>query len=196
MIAYLEGKIAYKDPTFLVIDVNGVGYQVKISLNTWSVIKNLDKCLIHTWLQVKEDAHVLFGFSDVVEKKLFLDLISVSGVGPSIALAILSSMTPEETKEAILTDQANVIQAVKGVGAKTAQRIVLELKDKLKRDSIEKVYDTAPVLHNTIKNEALSALITLGFNKAVAEKTLENILKKSSKDITLEELIKLSLKSS
>jgi Holliday junction DNA helicase RuvA len=199
MIAYLKGKLAHKDPTYVIIDVGGIGYQVKISLQTFSKVKDEEHVTLLTFLHIKEDAHSLYGFKEESEKKLFLNLISISGVGPNTALMMLSSMNTEELEHAILTENAATIQKIKGVGTKTAQRIVLELKDKIKKESI--LDQTSVNLgfsskSNKIKEEALQALITLGFNKVLAEKNISTVIKNSSAEITLEELIKASLKIS
>jgi len=199
MIAYLKGKLAYKDPTYVIIDINGMGYQVKISLNTYSKIKDEEQVMLLTYLSVKEDSHTLYGFKEEMEKKMFMDLISISGVGPNTGLMVLSSLSSEELEQAIITENHQAIQSVKGIGAKTAQRIVLELKDKIKKDSYQ---DTSKGItgfinnNNKIKQEALKALMTLGFTKAAAEKNIETIIKKSGAEISLEDLIKASLKSS
>ena len=194
MIAYLEGKLVVKEPTHLIMDVNGVGYEIKISLSTFSAVKNAERAKIHTHFHVKEDAHTMYGFAEFSEKKRFLDLISISGVGPSIALMILSSLSPEELQGAILAENTGMIQGVKGVGAKTAQRIILELKDKMKKEGLlDRAIDFTPTADNRLKNEALSALTTLGINKAVAEKTIHSILKENQ-DLSLEDVIKLALK--
>lgn len=199
MIAYLKGKLAYKDPTYVIIDINGIGYQVKISLNTYAKIKDEEQVMLLTYLSVKEDSHTLFGFKEETEKKLFTNLISISGVGPNTGLMVLSSLSTEELEQAIIAGDHQTIQRVKGIGAKTAQRIVLELKDKIKKDSYQ---DTAKGITgfinkgNKIKQEALQALMTLGFTKAAAEKNIETVIKKSGPDISLEDLIKASLKSS
>lgn len=197
MIAYIDGKLAYKDPTFVIIDVNGVGYHIRISLNTYSSLKNgEERCRLHTYLHIKEDAHTLFGFYDLGEKNLFGHLLSVSGVGPSTALMMLSSLSADEIYQAIAQENVRVIQAVKGIGAKTAQRIILELKDKVRK---EQFAGTAPNLsvasHNTAREEALSALITLGFARPAAEKTIDSIIKNSAAPVTVESLIKQALKS-
>ncbi|EOZ96740.1 Holliday junction DNA helicase RuvA [Indibacter alkaliphilus LW1] len=198
MIAYLKGKLVYKDPTYVIIDISGVGYHVKISLQTYSKIKDEEQIMLLTYLHIKEDAHTLFGFKEEAEKKLFLNLTSISGVGPTTGLMILSSLSTEELEQAIVSEDFKTIQNVKGVGAKTAQRIVLELKDKIKKD-----YPTESSSanlgfiksNNKIKEEALQALITLGFPKATAEKNIAAVLKKTGMDISLEELIKASLKT-
>lgn len=198
MIAYLKGKLAYKDPTFVIIDIAGVGYQVKISLQTYSQIKDEELVMLLTYLHIKEDAHTLYGFKEENEKKLFLHLISISGVGPNTALMILSSLSSAELETAILHEDARLIQNVKGVGAKTAQRIILELKDKIKKESFGEVGAQIPAFaspNNKIKEEALQALLTLGFQRPVAEKNIATVLKKTGPDISLEELIKASLKN-
>ena len=197
MISYLKGKLTYKDPTFVIIDIQGIGYQVKISLNTFSKIKEEEQVLLFTFLHIKEDAHTLYGFKEEKEKRVFLDLISITGVGPNTGLMILSSLNPEELEQAILQGDHTIIQRVKGIGAKTAQRIVLELKDKIKREGSEAMPDQGFMPQsNIIKQEALQALITLGFTKVQAEKNITTVLKKNGPEISLEALIKASLKSS
>ena len=197
MITYLKGKYIEKEPNHTVMEVNGIGYEIRISLNTFSQIKNLDSGILQTHLQVKEDAHILFGFAEMQEKQRFLDLISINGVGPGTALMILSSLTPSEIHEAIVSEDVNLIQRVKGVGAKTAQRIILELKDKLKKEDVfEKSPSGTGVRSNSLRNEALSALLVLGFPKAQAEKNIDLIIKEKGGGVTLEELIRLALKNS
>jgi holliday junction DNA helicase RuvA len=197
MIAYLNGKLVIKDPTYVVIDVGGVGYQVKISLQTYSRIKDEEQIRLLTYLQVKEDAHTLYGFKEESEKRLFLLLISVNGVGANTGLMILSSLTTEEVEQAILSGDVGIIQAVKGIGAKTAQRIILELKDKIGKPGSSETGSNLGFLkqNNKIHEEALQALITLGFPKAVAEKNIAQVLKNTTGEISLENLIKASLKT-
>jgi Holliday junction DNA helicase RuvA len=198
MIAYLKGKLVHKDPTYVIIDISGVGYHVKISLQTYSKIKDEEHIMLLTYLHIKEDAHTLYGFKEEVEKKLFLNLTSISGVGPSTGLMILSSLDAEELENAIATEDYKTIQNVKGVGAKTAQRIVLELKDKIRKDSqLDPNHISTGFIktNNKIREEALQALITLGFPKSSAEKNIAAVLKKTGMDISLEELIKASLKA-
>jgi Holliday junction DNA helicase RuvA len=195
MIAYLEGKLTHKDPTFVIVDIGGIGYQAKISLNTYSHVKELDTCKIHTHLHVKEDSHTLFGFFEVSERTRFQQLISISGVGPSTGLMILSSLSPSEIHGAIVNGDVKTISGVKGIGQKTAQRLILELKDKMSKEELE---GGTPIISlsmgNSVRSEALSALITLGIKGAVAEKTLDKILKDNTDDLSVEELIKLALK--
>ncbi|MEM6643526.1 MAG: Holliday junction branch migration protein RuvA [Bacteroidota bacterium] len=197
MITYLKGKLALKDPTYLIVDVNGVGYEMKISLTTYSQIKDKENILIQTYLHIKEDAHTLYGFSENSEKKRFLDLLSINGVGPSTALMVLSSLDAKELQAAIVQEDVKTIQSVKGIGGKTAQRIILELKDKMKKEGLlDKSVQFQPRVDNTVRSEALSALTTLGIAKAIGEKTVDKILKEYGEEIKLEELIKLALKRS
>lgn len=194
MIAYIEGKLVHKEPAFIIIDVNGIGYQIKISLNTFIAVKDTETAKLHTYLHIKEDAHTLYGFYDIREKDIFLHLISISGVGPGTALMISSSLNVEELKKAIVNGDVNTIQKIKGIGAKTAQRIIIELKDKLIKEGVAFEENIVAPHYNTMKTEALTALTTLGIAKNIAEKSIESILKNSSNSITLEELIKQALK--
>jgi len=194
MITYINGKLVFKDPTHVVIETGGIGYHIKISLTTFSAVKEIENCKLHTYLSIKEDAHTLYGFSDNSEKKVFLDLISISGVGPNTALMVLSSLNATELQHAIVNEDVRTIQGVKGIGAKTAQRIILELKDKFKKDSLtDNIKSPSIASHNTIRNEALSALITLGIPRSAAEKNIDTILKRDA-GLTLEQLIKQALK--
>ena len=196
MIAFLKGKLAHLEPTQIVVDVNGVGYQLQISLQTFSDIKEQENIMVHTHLAIREDAHVLFGFSNEAEKKLFQQLISVNGVGPSTAIVMLSYMNSNELKSAIIREDAAALQSIKGIGGKTALRVIIDLKDKLKKESWD---DTQPPIsigaHNTVRKEALSALLMLGLPKAAAEKSVDSVLKKSGNTITLEDLVKQALKN-
>jgi len=195
MIAYVQGKITHKDPTYVLIDVGGIGYHLNISLNTYSEIKTLDEVKLFAHFHVKEDAQTLFGFFEASEKKRFQQLISISGVGPSTGLMILSSLSAQEIHGAIINGDVKTISSVKGIGLKTAQRIILELKDKMTKEELE---TGAPLLSlsrkSSVKEEALSALTTLGIAKGVAEKTLDKIVKGGGDDLGLEEMIKLALK--
>lgn len=194
MIDFLRGKLVKKDPTHVLIDVNGVGYKVNISLATYSEIKDKEDITLPTYLHIKEDGHTLFGFSRESEKNMFLLLLSINGVGPSTALMVQSSLTAAELTQAILTENVPVIKGVKGIGAKTAQRIILELKDKIgKIDSVD-LPEYSGGEYNTMKAEALSALTTLGINKKVAEKHIENLINSDSGELSLEEIIKAVLK--
>jgi Holliday junction DNA helicase RuvA len=196
MIAFLKGRLVHKDPAHVIIEVNGVGYQVAISLQTYSEIKDQENILLFTHLQVREDAHVLFGFSNETERKLFQQLISVNGIGPSTAIVMLSYMNSNELKTAIAKEDVATLQSIKGIGSKTAQRVIIELKDKLRKESWEETSTLSGGPHNTLRNEALSALLTLGLPKAAAEKSVDAILKKSGNTVTLEDLVKQALKNS
>jgi len=197
MIAYIKGKLAHKDPTHVIIEANGIGYYIHISLNTYAQIKEQESCQLHTYLHVREDAQTLFGFGAIAEKKLFLHLISVSGIGPSTGLVMLSSLSAEEITAAIINEEVAVIQSVKGIGTKTAQRAILELKDKLRKEGFEPSdHKISGRTNNTLKHEALSALLTLGINKNVAQKSIDSILNKSDNSINLETLIKKALQNS
>ncbi len=202
MIAHLEGNISEIDPTAVIIDCNGVGYLVKISLYTYSAIQKLSKVKLFTHLQVREDAQVLYGFSEVRERKLFEHLMSVSGVGGNTALMMLSSLSPDELAHAIVTANEKLLQSIKGIGGKTAARIILELKDKIKLDKL--AGEMAPGAQSgttlsafagmTQREEALRALVNLGFPKAQMEKRLDEIIRASGEAITVEQLIRLGLK--
>lgn len=195
MIAYLKGKLVHKEPALVIIDVNGIGYQVMISLNTFSEIKDREDIKLFTHLAIREDAHILFGFANEIEKGMFLHLISVNGVGPSTAMMVLSSMSPNDLKNAILREDTASLQAVKGIGGKTAQRLILELRDKVKKDALDTPAQTGGAMYNTMHKEALTALMTLGITKAAAEKSIDAVLKKSGNSLSLEELVKLALKN-
>ena len=195
MIAYLKGKLVYKVPSYAIVEVNGIGYQVNISLNTFAEIKDKEDIKLSTYFHVREDAQVLFGFATEAEKQMFQYLISVNGVGPSTALVVLSYLPPEELRAAIVREDAAALQAVKGIGGKTAQRLILELRDKLKKDGVEETAGNTGLIRNTVRYEALSALVTLGIAKPVAEKSVDAVLKKSGNTISLEELVKQALKN-
>lgn len=195
MIAYLRGKLVRKEPSHIIIDVNGVGYQVAISLTTFSEIKDQESIQISTHFHVREDAQILYGFASDAEKQMFQHLISVNGVGPSTAMVVLSYLSPRELQAAIVSENAAALQAVKGIGGKTAQRLILELKDKLRKDPLEEGGKTG-IPHNTVKQEALTALVTLGIPKPMAEKSVDAVLKRAGSTIRLEDLIKEALKTS
>jgi holliday junction DNA helicase RuvA len=197
MISYLSGRLVVKDPTYVIIDVGGIGYQVKISLQTFSKIKDEEQIRLLTFLHIKEDAHTLYGFKEENEKSLFLLLIGINGVGPNTGLMILSSLNTEEIEHAIISGDVATIQHVKGIGTKTAQRIILELKDKVGKTGNDGSLTPLGFMKpsNKTREEALQALITLGFPKAAAEKNIAAVLKKTDGEISLEDLIKASLKT-
>lgn len=193
MIAYLEGKINYKAPTNIFLDIGGIAYDVQISLNTFAEIEKLENVKLFTQLIVREDAHSIYGFFTIEEKDLFVKLISVSGIGPNTARVILSYMTPNETKSAILRDNVTAFKKVKGVGPKTAQRIILDLKDKIAKEGLElEAIKVSP--DSAIRGEALSALQSLGFNKNVVSKSLDKVLKEDPSISQVENLVKAVLR--
>ncbi len=192
MIAQIKGRLIEKTPTYVVIDCNGVGYQLNISLNTFSKIGNEENCLLFAHYVVREDAHLLYGFKEKSERELFRQLISVSGVGSSTAIMILSSLSPDETKAAIVSGNVNTLKGVKGIGLKTAERIIIDLRDKVGKSEGNELFSMGS--NNTIKEEALSALVMLGFSKMPAEKALTKIMTETP-NLTVEELIKRTLKS-
>ncbi|AQS94663.1 Holliday junction branch migration protein RuvA [Polaribacter sp. BM10] len=192
MITQVRGRLVEKSPTEVVVDCNGVGYLLHISLNTFSALPADENIVLYTHLSIREDAHTLFGFINKTERAVFKFLISVSGVGPSIARTMLSSMTSEEIQQAIASEDVKLIQSVKGIGAKTAQRVIVDLKDKiLKTFDIDEVSVT---VSNTNKEEALSALEVLGFQRKQSDKIITAILKEHT-DASVEKIIKLALKS-
>lgn len=193
MIAYIDGHIAFKTPTFVVMDVQGIGYEVNISLYTYEKIVNAEKCRLLTHQVIKEDAHQLFGFIDEGERNIFRQLISITGVGPNTARMILSSLSPEELRRAIIQADITLLKTVKGIGPKAAQRIVIELQDVLKKDTVLE----GPLLSekSRILEEALAAMAALGFGKAMAEKAIARVLRENPGKLTVEELIKQALKS-
>jgi Holliday junction DNA helicase RuvA len=190
MIAFLKGNFVNKTPAAVYVDVNGVGYEVHISLNTYSKIQNLEGGTLFTHLLIREDAHTLFGFFEASEKEIFLHLISVSGIGASTARVMLSYMKPEELIQAIVQGNARLLETIKGIGRKTAERIVLELKDKLGR-VITEVNISVPA-GNSLQTDALNALIALGINRQAAEQAMQKALKQHAPG-SVEELIKKSL---
>ena len=192
MITQIKGKLVEKNPTYAVVDCNGVGYLLNISLNTYGALPADENVLLYSHLSVREDAHTLYGFIDKVEREVFRLLISVSGIGANTARTMLSSMTSEEIQQAIASGNVKLIQSIKGIGIKTAQRVILDLKEKiLKTFDIDEV---SASLNNTNKEEALSALEVLGFARKQTEKVLNNILKETPNG-TVESLIKQALKN-
>ena len=192
MITHLKGKLVEKSPTNVVIEVNGIGYWVNISLTTFSQIPDNENIKLFIHLQIKEDSHSLYGFYSKKERDIFRLLISVSGVGTSTARTMLSSLNPQQVVEAISSNNVSIVQSVKGIGSKTAQRLIIELRDK-----ILKIYDldeTYANSNNTTREEALSALEVLGINKKSSERLVDNIIKENQ-DISVEEIIKETLKN-
>ncbi|RYY60156.1 MAG: Holliday junction branch migration protein RuvA [Chitinophagaceae bacterium] len=191
MIAFLKGDFVYKSPAMVHLDVHGVGYEVQISLNTYTAIQSLEKGMLYTLLIIREDAHILYGFAGPAEKEMFQLLLSVSGVGASTARMMLSSMKPEEVAKAIVHNEVRTLESVKGIGKKTAERIVLELKDKLGKHPLES--NISPLKNNSLQQDALNALTALGINRVAAEQALKKVIVPAA-DTPVEEIIKAALR--
>lgn len=192
MYEYISGKLIEKNPAYAVVDVDGVGFLLQISIQSYTALRDDSACKLYTHLAIREDAHVLYGFAEPEERELFRQLISVSGVGANTARLILSALTTQELIQAIGMADAPLLQRIKGIGAKTAQRIIVDLKDKVTKGLVP--HEKLGFLHNTKREEALSGLIILGFPKVVADKALAAIIEKEGTGITVEELIKKALK--
>ena len=193
MIAYVKGNFVYKTPAVVHVDVNGVGYEVQISLNTYSSIQALEKGTLNTYLHIKEDSHTLYGFFEAAEKEMFIKLISITGVGAATARMMLSSMKPDEIARAIVQGNAKLLESIKGIGKKSAERIILELRDKFSKQSLES--NISPQVNNTIEQDALNALIALGISKLVAEQAINKIMLAEPAETHLEQIIKKALKA-
>ncbi len=193
MYAYLQGKFTYKTPALVYIDVNGIGFEVNISLNTYSHIQSLEQGKLYTHLQVKEDGHILYGFFDKGEKEMFLLLVSISGVGAATARMMLSSLKPEELSRAILQGNVKLLESVKGIGKKTAERLVLELKDKIGKYSPDA--NLSVQVGNSLEQDALNALTALGIPRSQAEQSIQKIILAEPSVLKLEDLIKKALKA-
>ncbi len=193
MIAFVRGLFVHKTPAQIWVDVNGVGYELHISLNTFSQIQHLEKGQLFTYFHVKEDSQTLFGFYDLPEKELFIQLISVSGVGATTARMMLSSLKPEEIIRAIVQGNAPQLESIKGIGKKSAERIILELRDKLSKASPHSNIST--LIHNTLDQDALNALVALGIGRNAAESAIQKVMKSEPGISQLEDLIKKALKS-
>ncbi|GIM59472.1 Holliday junction branch migration protein RuvA [Capnocytophaga canimorsus] len=193
MITQIQGKLVEKNPTHLVVDCHGVGYFVNITLNTYSTLPQSEAIKLYTYLQIKEDAHNLYGFLTKAEREVFVLLISVSGVGAGTARTMLSSLTAAQVRSAIINGDVATIQSVKGIGAKTAQRVILDLKEKMTK--LQDFEDIPYNEVNTNKEEALAALEVLGFVRKQAEKVVDRIVRTSSEQLSVEEIIKQALKN-
>ncbi len=193
MIAFVRGNFIHKSPALVLVDVNGVGYELHISLNTYSSIQALEKGQLHTYLQIKEDAQTLYGFFDVQEKELFVQLISISGVGAATARMMLSSLKPEEIVRAIIQGNTRLLESIKGIGKKSAERIILELKDKMSRTSYN--INISPLINNTLEQDALNALMALGIARPTGEQAVQRVLKAEPALSQVEDIIKKALKT-
>jgi Holliday junction DNA helicase RuvA len=193
MIAFLKGAFVQRSPSQVVIEVQGIGYEVQISLNTYAQIQHLQEGLLYTHLQIKEDAHTLFGFADIQEKELFIQLISVSGVGAATARMMLSSLKPEELIRAIQQGQTRQLESIKGIGKKSAERLILELKDKMAK--ISPHTNISPLINNTLEQDALNALVALGIGRGAGEQAVQRVLQAEPSLDRVEEIIKKALKT-
>lgn len=193
MIAFLKGNFVRKTPALVHMEVNGVGYELHISLNTYSSISALDHGLLHTYFHVREDAHVLYGFFEEAEKDIFIQLISVSGVGAATARMMLSSLKPSEVSRAISQGNTKLLESVKGIGKKSAERIVLELRDKVGKTGFEANKDA--LINNSLDQDALNALIALGINRSAGEQAIGKVRKSNPELQKIEDIIKQALKN-
>ncbi len=195
MIAYIQGKLTYKSPTCVYVEAHGVGYELHISLHTYEAVESLQETKLYTYLKIAEDAHQLYGFATLEEKEIFLHLISVNGVGAGTARLMLSSLNTNEIEKAIVGGNVSLIQSIKGIGPKTAQRVILELKDKVGK-GLEKTMQIPNISSSlSFSSEALAALAVLGFPKLTAEKAMAKAIKDKPDMQSVEELIKMSLKN-
>ncbi|MEI8099796.1 MAG: Holliday junction branch migration protein RuvA [Sediminibacterium sp.] len=195
MIAFVRGNFAVKTTTRVVVDVNGVGYDLQISLNTFSAISNKDSGLLFTYLHITENAHTLFGFAELAEKEIFLQLISVSGVGASTARMMLSGMRPDEITRAIVQGNTRQLESIKGIGKKSAERLIVELRDKLGKQSLEAPVMIGGVAVVSKDADAVNALIALGIGRPMAEQAVKKTMINVTTDTSLEEIIKQALKN-
>ncbi|MBP6680531.1 MAG: Holliday junction branch migration protein RuvA [Saprospiraceae bacterium] len=194
MFDYIQGKVVARQPTHVVVEAGGIGYLLNITLNSYDLIEEGKVEKVYTWLQVQEDAHRLWGFKEPAERDVFLHLVSVSGIGPNTARLILSGMTPEECRQAILTDNEVAFRQVKGVGPKTAKRVMMELKDKMLKTAGDPLNVKAGSNKNQSVEEAMAALITLGFIKSQAEKVISQIIRDEGRDQPTENLVRMALR--
>lgn len=193
MIAYVKGDFTYKSPALVHVDVNGLGYEVQISLQTFTHIQALDKGLLYTYMHIREDAHILYGFYEVAEKEMFVQLISITGVGAATARMMLSSMKYDEIERAIIQGNARLLESIKGIGKKSAERIILELRDKFSKQAAESII--SPSVNNTLEHDALNALISLGIARPVAEQAIKKVVSKEPAPEKVEDIIKRALKT-
>jgi Holliday junction DNA helicase RuvA len=192
MIAYLSGLFTYKSPALVYVEVGGIGYEVNITLNTYSEIQHQEKGTLYTFLQVKEDAHTLYGFSNMAEKAMFVKLIGINGVGAATARIMLSSLKPDDITKAIVQNNTRILEGIKGIGKKTAERIVLELKDKVNKNDTTNL--NSSLIYNTLEQDALNALLALGIGRQQAENAIKKIIN-TEENQNLEQLIKKALQS-
>lgn len=195
MYAYLKGEITYRSPAFITLEVNGIGFHVNIPLSTYTALQGQERATVYAHLIVKEDSHTLYGFATQVERGMFVQLIGVTGVGATTAQLILSSMTVDEVRAAVIGEQAHILQKVKGIGAKTAKQIILDLKSKLTKEAPDAPSLLPSMVDNVVREEALSALMALGFNRIAVQKALNAVIRDNPNVAKVEEVIKLALKA-
>jgi len=195
MYAYLKGEITYRSPAFITLEVNGIGFHVNIPLSTFTALQGQDRATVYTHLIVKEDSHTLFGFATQLERGMFVQLIGVTGVGATTAQLILSSMSVDEVRAAVIGEQAHVLQRVKGIGAKTAKQIILDLKSRLAKEAPDAPSLLPSMIDNAVREEALSALMSLGFNRIAVQKALNAVIGENPNLSKVEDLIKLALRA-
>ncbi len=194
MIAFVRGNFVRKSPAQVIVDVNGIGYELQISLNTYTAISEKESGQLHTYLHITENAQTLFGFFDLGERELFLQLISVSGVGASTARVMLSGMKPNEIVRAIINGNAKLLESIKGIGKKTAERLIVELRDKFGKQAME-ILPSSQSFHNTKEMDALNALVSLGIARPMAEAALKKVSQSDKDTAPLENIIKIALKN-
>jgi Holliday junction DNA helicase RuvA len=195
MYAYLKGNITFRNPAYLVLEVQGVGYHVNIPLSTYTAVEGQDAATIYTHLIVREDAHTLYGFATQTERSMFVNLIGVTGVGATTAQLILSSMSVDEVRASIIGEQAHVLQKVKGIGAKSAKQIILDLKSKLSKETPDGPVLLPSYVDNSVREEAISALLALGFNRIAVQKAINNVISTNPDVRKVEEIIRLALRA-
>jgi Holliday junction DNA helicase RuvA len=195
MYAYLKGNITFRNPAYLVLEVQGVGYHVNIPLSTYTAVEGQDAATIYTHLIVREDAHTLYGFATQTERSMFVNLIGVTGVGATTAQLILSSMSVDEVRASIIGEQAHVLQKVKGIGAKSAKQIILDLKSKLSKETPDGPVLLPSYVDNSVREEAISALLALGFNRIAVQKAINNVTSTNPDVRKVEEIIRLALRA-
>ena len=195
MYAYLKGEITFRSPAFITLEVNGIGFHVNIPLSTFTALQGQERAMVYTHLIVKEDSHTLFGFATQVERGMFVQLIGVTGVGATTAQLILSSMTVDEVRAAVIGEQAHILQKVKGIGAKTAKQIILDLKSKLTKEAPDAPSLLPSMADGVVREEALSALMALGFNRIAVQKALNSVIRDNPNVAKVEDLIKFALKA-
>lgn len=193
MLAYIEGKITYKSPSLIHINISGIAFEIQITLRTYEQIQNLEECRIYTHIKMAEDAWTIYGFADELERLTFRQLININGVGPGTARIMLSSLSPKDLEQAVIQNDSKILEKIKGIGSKTAQRIILELRGKIDLNDVNTSNNISNVKHNTKSNDALIALTNLGVNKTAAENAINKITE--IQNLPVEEIVKQALRN-